>query len=506
MARGQHAFHETVTVFRIGWLTLLTRKNDTMRPTLRPVAAALALAAGAAVHATPAFVNGLALPATLLDLSGGTTVNTGRVGYFSDLYYDTNRHEWWGLSDRGPGGGTLDYATRVQRFTIDTDSATGAISNFRISQTVLFTDAAGQALNGRAPSPSNVLGNSFDPEGFVVNPKNGHLIVSDEYGPSVREFDRDGRLVRDYAIPEKIKPTTSPGVYDYAPDANSAGRRTNRGFEGLAISPDGSRAYAMLQSAMVNEGGGSGSFNRIVAFDTATGNATAQYAYRMEGSSQGRGISALVAVNDHEFLVLERNNRGLGAGSELTPQNKKVFRIDLAGADDISNVDLTGGVFAGRAVTKTSTPFLDLGAATLAALGGAVPEKWEGLAIGPRLDDGSLLLLAGTDNDYSVSQIAGSAMQYEVYFKPGTTSRVQCDIGGFDNCALMNPNGSLGGPVAANFDSTGYALIPGVLHAYRASATDLAGYVSPAAVVPEPGTPALVLAALGAAGWAARRR
>ena len=470
---------------------------------LRPLVAALALAAVSAAHATPAFVNGLALPATMLDLSGGTAVNTGRVGYFSDIYYDTNRNEWWGVSDRGPGGGTLDYATRVQRFSLDVNTTTGAISNFQIRQTVLFTDAAGQPLNGKAPSPVNVLGGSFDPEGFVINPKTGNLLVSDEYGASVYEFDRTGKRVREYAVPENIKPTSAPGVYTYEPDANSAGRRNNRGFEGLAISPDGNFAYAMLQSAMVNEGGANGVFNRIVKFDTATGKAVAQYAYKMEGSSQGRGISSLVAINDHEFLVLERNNRGLGAGSELTTQNKKVYKIDIAGADDISGIEMTGGVFAGKTVAKTTTPFLDLGADTLAALGGAVPEKWEGLAIGPKLADGSFLMLAGTDNDYSVSQISGSSTQYDVYFKPGTNNRIQCGIGGFANCVVMNANGSLGAAVPAGFDTTGYALIPGVLHAYKASAADLVGYAAP---VPEQQTYALIFAGLGAVGWVARRR
>jgi hypothetical protein len=103
----------------------------------------------------------------------------------------------------------------------------------------------------------------------------------------------------------------------------------------------------MLQSSMVNEGGGNGVFNRIVKFDTATGGAVAQYAYKMEGSSQGRGVSALVAINDHEFLVLERNNRGIGTASELTPPNKKVFRIDISGADDVSTKVLDNS-FAGR--------------------------------------------------------------------------------------------------------------------------------------------------------------
>ncbi len=464
---------------------------------------ASALAAAALCNAAPAFVNGLALPAAMLDVSGGGTVNTGRLGYFSDIYYDTHRNEWWALSDRGPGGGTLDYATRVQRFTLDVNGSTGAISNFQVQQTVIFTDTAGVALNGKAPSPANVLGGSFDPEGFVINPRTGNMIVSDEYGASVAEFDRSGKLVLSYTIPENIRPTTAPGVYTYDPDANTAGRRINRGFEGLAISPDGKYAYAMLQSAMVNEGGGSGTFNRIVKFDTTTGQAVAQYAYKMEGSSQGRGISALVAINDHEFLVLERNNRGLGSGSELTTQNKKVYRIDLTGADDISPIVMTNGVFAGKTVTKTGTPFLDLGANTLAALGGAVPEKFEGLAIGPRLDDGSFLMLAGTDNDYSVSQIAGSATQYDVYFKAGTSSRVRCDIGTLLQCAVLRADGTLGDPVAPDFDATGYTLIPGVLMAYKASAGDLAGYAAP---VPEPGTYAMLLAGLGAVGWVSRRR
>jgi len=32
----------------------------------------------------------------------------------------------------------------------------------------------------------SVLGRSFDPEGLVIDPRTGHLLVSDEYGPSPR--------------------------------------------------------------------------------------------------------------------------------------------------------------------------------------------------------------------------------------------------------------------------------------------------------------------------------
>jgi hypothetical protein len=461
-----------------------------------PIAGAVAalLLAMSSAHAAPVFVNGLAIDGDLLDASGGTLINDGRVGFFSDIHFDAARNEWWALSDRGPGGGTLPYETRVHRFAIDIDGDTGAISGFRILDTMIFRKGPG-ALDGYAPAEAGPLGLAFDPEGIVVHPLTGHLLLSDEYGPSVIEINRAGQLVRRYELPQNILPRdAATGIVNHASDAgNNAGKRTNRGFEGLAISPDGRTLYAMLQSAMLDEGGGNGAVNRIVAFDTRTARPLAQYAYRMEGGSQGRGISALVAINDHEFLVLERNNRGIGVDASLASPNKKVFRIDLAGATDVTGVNLaTAPAGSWTPVSKVTTPWLDLAAAatlahpSLAALGGVSPEKWEGLTVGPRLRDGSYLVLAGTDNDYSATQ-NGSSVQFDVYFKPaggGSVSRIQCDIGTFDNCTLVNVDGSAGGAVPAGFDFTGYALIPGVLHAYKATALDLAGLVRPGVGAP----------------------
>lgn len=460
----------------------------------------LGLVFSGAVQAAPTFVNGLALPGASGDLFG-SSVNNGRLGYFSDLYYDPNRNEWWGLSDRGPGGGTLSYETRVQRFTLGVDMNTGAISNFQVAQTIKFSNGT-QAMNGLAPSPSNVLGTAFDPEGFVINPNNGNFLVSDEYGPSLNEFNRNGQLIRTFTTPANIEPrNAATGTPNYVNDTgNTAGKRGNRGFEGLAVSPDGQYTYAMLQSAMLDDGGSGGVYDRIVKFDNVTGTAVAQYAYQMEGSSQGRGTSALVAVNDHAFMVIERNNRGVGVDSELTTANKNVFILDLAGATDVTNIDLdaTGAVFT--AVSKNTTPFIDLDANTLPALGNKSPEKWEGLTIGPKLNDGSYLLLAGTDNDYSVSQ-NGSGTQFDIYYNPATGARASCDLGTLSNCFAINADGS--STTTSVTDITGYALIPGVLHAYKVSATDLAGYIAP---VPEPETYAMLLAGLGLVGFVARRR
>ncbi|TAL15112.1 MAG: esterase-like activity of phytase family protein [Aquabacterium sp.] len=471
-----------------------------MRLSYLAAAAALAVAATAPAHATVQFVNGITIPGTLLDATGGATVNDGRVGFFSDIYYDPNRNEWWGLSDRGPGGGTLNYDTRVNRFTIDINPTTGAISNFQVVETVKFS-AGGVNFNGIAPSPASVLGKALDPEGFVVNPKTGNFLVSDEYGPSVYEFNRSGELIKTYTTPANLRPRAADGTPNYASDAgNVAGKRTNRGFEGLSITPDGKYAYAVLQSPTLNEGGAAqtGSYARIVKFDTETGLAVAQYAYKMDRTGQGQGISSLVAINDNEVLVLERNNRGVGVGATLATADKAVYKVDLSQATDVSDVALPADgstLPAGVKAVLKEGKLIDLDANTLAELGNKSPEKWEGLAIGPKLADGSFFVLAGTDNDYSVTQNA-DGLQFDVYFRfsdadPFATS-IQCPLGQTTGCS---------GASTTLLD--GYALLPGVLHAYKVSADELAGYMAP---VPEPRSWAMTLAGVGAIATGAYRR
>ena len=459
--------------------------------------------------AAPAFVNSIAIPGNSLDLSGGTSANTGRFGAFSALYYLPSVNQWFGLSDRGPGGGTLDYNTRLQRFSLDVDKATGAISNFQIQQTILFRNGSAY-LNGLAPASASTLGNSFDPEGIVVLPRSGNFLVSDEYGPSVYEFTRGGQFIRAFSVPSNILPKSS-GSTDYLaspkPGPLTSGREGNRGLEGLAVSPDGRYAFAMLQNGVITDGDSSGSsftrsgYTRILKYDVDSGNVVGQYAYQLASNSQSRGISEVVALDDHRFMVIERNNRGVGVSSNLASPDKNIFMIDLDGASDVSAVDLTTPLGLGIIPVTKSSKFIDLDAIAIAAFNNKSPEKYEGLTVGPQLNDGSYLVVAGTDNDYSVTQ-NGSNKQFDVYFNPTSGARLQCDLDATTNCFAIAADGTTGTTNLGNLP-TGYALIPGLLQAYKVSAADLGGYTPPTA--PTPG-PLPVLGALSALGWSRRLR
>jgi hypothetical protein len=121
-------------------------------------------------------------------------------------------------------------------------------------------------------------------------------------------------------------------------------------------------------------------------------------------------------LEGNRFLVIERDNRGLGVDAALSSApgdvgSKRVYLIDISGTTDVSAVSLAGTNALPSGVTPVSKSlYLDVQQALIDA-GSPVTEKLEGLTVGPQLADGSYLLLLGTDNDYSVTQ-TGSGEQF----------------------------------------------------------------------------------------------
>ncbi len=93
-------------------------------------------------------------------------------------------------------------------------------------------------------------------------------------------------------------------------------------------------------------------------------------------------MSEITAINDHQFLVDERDGNGLGGGpGNGTAVAKDLYSIDLTGATDISNIASLPKDLTGIATPVKKTLALDVVAALNAngITSDKIPSKLEGL-------------------------------------------------------------------------------------------------------------------------------
>jgi hypothetical protein len=287
----------------------------------------------------------------------------------------------------------------------------------------------------------------LDAEGVVLT-REGAFYVADEYGPYVYQFSAAGVLQAALRPPEAFLPRagTSYGsrVIDYGTTrAIHTGRRGNGGFEGLAISPDQKRLYALLQVPLLQDNGISSlaQNTRLLVWDIEAGSPrfhqpVAEYIYQLtlQGNETGTrqtSVTEILALNRHQLLVLERDGRGAFGSQAGTPLYKRVVSVELTGATNIlgTGYDLEEGAPGHLALPAGALPtglravqrrdFIDLLApAALAKFGlnlnvaapdaNTMPEKWETLALLPLNQPQApedFLLLIGSDNDYRSRQI-----------------------------------------------------------------------------------------------------
>jgi hypothetical protein len=363
------------------------------------------------------------IPGNLLDKSGlegvicqdGTPTNCVPKAVFgglgSDLTYTGHDSVFIAAPDRGPFDGLTDvpFLDRVHFLHMTTDLGSKQVSTVLLDTRFLKNEFGQQFLGAAgAFDLDNPLGTlRLDPEGIRVSPT-GTFYISDEYGPYIFEFDRQGHLVRRIDLPGTFAiahPSSNPTA---ELTDNTSGRQANRGMEGLAISPDGTTLYGIMQNALLQDGAltpgttdRAGLNNRIVKIDVATGE-THEYVYRIEAANRGQGVSEILAINDHEFLVLERDNRSWLAAEPQAPTRKWIYRIDLTDATDVSGMTLPSGTLPEGIQPVHKDLFInlldpDFGLQNNDAR--AIAEKIEGLAWGPDLPDGRHLLYVISDND-----------------------------------------------------------------------------------------------------------
>jgi len=326
------------------------------------------------------------------------------LGGISDLWVEriaAGRWRAWAVTDRGPNGmvevdgrqrRTLvapSFAPRIVELEIDWNAAVPERLQAAVTGTVVLRDAAGVPLSGR---PNGLPGDpemldprgaaviAADPRGVdtegLVRMRSGRWWLAEEYGPSLLLMAAAGNV--EWRLMPAGKSIAGMDTRGCLPAAY-AGRRDNRGFEALALAPDESRAFALLQSPLApaaREAADRPGLVRLLAFDAATGLPVAEHVYRLgdpaaQGSAPARDeiptdgkLCAMAALGPESLLVLEQGDGGV----------VRLYIADLGPATDTLPRTLAG--------TEPALESLDLAAA------GVVPIAKRLVAdLAPSLDD-----------------------------------------------------------------------------------------------------------------------
>ena len=328
-------------------------------------------------------------------LSGMLETNTpvNAFGGLSAIDYTGQSDRYVVLSDRGAGDGAASFPCRFHQVLLKVDPTNRSV-DVQLESTSMLKDAQGGSLTGslavlkswdrssRCPS--------YDPEGIRCMGQSG-VVISDEYGPHIDLFGFDGQFKKSFRVPEIF------ALSEKKDPPFAIGAFTNRGFEGVAISPDGRKIIAATQGPLVQDGRIEnnkcfGLWTRWVVIDTDSGDCK-QWVYPLEDESTG--VSEVLWVDDHQFLVLERDST-FGEAAKI----KRIYLVDSTHVSDVTEIkSLRQGPPKGTEMLRKNL-MIDLLDPSYGFVGVDAPEKPEGITWGPKLADGRRVLVVCFDNDF----------------------------------------------------------------------------------------------------------
>jgi len=192
-----------------------------------------------------------------------------------------------------------------------------------------------------------LTGMDFDPESFRRVP-DGTFWFGEEFGPFLLHTDAKGKLLETpYSVPipsqlkqygrgvDVFRSPQNPAFFNLANDTERqkvANVFRSKGFEGMALSSDGTKLYPLLEGPMIEDPNQSRLV--IAEFDIRRKRFTGQfYFYKLDvpyssPAPNRHKIGDMTAVNNHEFLVIETDD-----GQGATAAFKKVYKIDIRRVD-----------------------------------------------------------------------------------------------------------------------------------------------------------------------------
>ncbi|MFG3488862.1 esterase-like activity of phytase family protein [Streptomyces sp. NPDC047972] len=365
-----------------------------------------------------AFSNAL-LPGTVDD---DRDVDLGGIG--SDLYPAERPGEYWTVTDRGPNGQIAVGKDKRRTFPVPGfDPAIVKVravgDRIRVLKSIPLTTASGAPVTGLPNQPgrdeapydhSATTPLAYDPNGLdtegLVRDRDGGFWLVDEYGPSLVHVSAAGRVLARH-VPRGLALTGADyPVVESLPSVFLT-RKINRGFEGLALLPDGDLVMA-LQSPLLNPDKAAGEDSRttrLLRFSPRKNRVTAEYAYRFDPvgvvepgqtKTSELKISSVVALGGDRLLVQERTDKA-----------SRLYEVRLR-----RGADILGSRWDGTA-SPTLEQLDDEAAADAPVLEkrlvvdlntvAGVPGKIEGIAV-----EGSSTLVLLNDNDFGMTDGPGA--------------------------------------------------------------------------------------------------
>ena len=317
--------------------------NEGEQPTLvgRAVLPADALASGPPSGAAlgTGVLNGIEFPRPQQPVAGFSAIVAGR-----------ERGEYLAMPDNGFGSkaNSADFLIRAYYVrpdfktaragsgAVEVDTEQGEFIEFRDPDHVIGFPVVNELTEERL-----LTGADIDPESLQRG-SDGDLWVGDEFGPWILHFDATGRLLDPpFATPGPLMSPSNPFLAGRPPS-----QPNSRGYEAIAISPDGAFLYAALEGATVAEPGSTrrSVFEFSVRNEAFTGRV---WNYRTE--QPGYMVADMSAIDRHHLVVIERDG---GRGLSATFRN--VYVVDLA------VVDAGGALVKSLAVDLAAIPDPDL--------------------------------------------------------------------------------------------------------------------------------------------------
>lgn len=260
---------------------------------------------------------GLSLPFDGQPMQGFSGIKTMEDGTF------------WTLSDNGFGNklNSTDAMLMIHNVKFDWDN--GSVEPVK---TVFLSDPDRKApfpivMEGAATR--YLTGGDFDVES--IQPVADGFWIGEEFGPYLLKFDRDGKLTDVVATEIDGKPVLSPDNPTLAVQADPSKKmpafnlKRSGGYEGLAMSKDGSKLYGLLEGPLwvdnesVEQADGRPAL-RIAEFDVASKAWTGRsWLYPL--AEGGEAIGDFNMLDDKTALVIERDN-GVGTADKACADPK----------------------------------------------------------------------------------------------------------------------------------------------------------------------------------------